>query len=71
MNWFIKLILTLLATFFGLVMIPLMFVFAALGSIYFSFEIIRYYFSICNDIIFGVDNKEENVVQEENVEVKD
>lgn len=71
MNWFIKLILTLLVTFFGLAMIPLVFVFAVLGSIYFSFEIIRHYFSICNDVIFGVDNEEENVVQEENVEVKD
>ena len=66
MNWFIKLILTLLATFFGLAMIPLVFVFAALGSIYFSVEIIIHYFKICNDVIFGVD-KEENVSQEENV----
>ena len=66
MNWFIKLILTLLATFFGLAMIPLVLVFAALGSIYFSVEIIIHYFKICNDVIFGVD-KEENVSQEENV----
>ena len=70
MNWFIKLILTLLATFFGLAMIPLVFVFAVLGTIYFSFEIIRHYFSICNDVIFGVD-KEEDASQEENAEVKD
>lgn len=70
MNWFIKLILTLLATFFGLAMIPLVFVFAALGSIYFSGEIIMHYFKICNDVIFGAD-KEEDVSQEENVEVKD
>ena len=70
MNWFIKLILTLLATFFGLAMIPLVLVFAALGSIYFSVEIIMHYFKICNDAIFGVD-KEDNVSQEENAEVKD
>ena len=71
MNWFIKLILSLLATFFGLAMIPLVFVFALLGAIYFSGEIIIQYFKICNDVIFEFDNKEENVVQEENVEVKD
>ena len=71
MNWFIKLILSVLATFFGIAMIPLVFLFAVLGSIYFSGEIIIHYFKICNDIIFGVDNNEENVVQEENVEVKD
>jgi hypothetical protein len=46
------------------------FVFAALGSIYFSGEIIMHYFKICNDVIFGAD-KEEDVSQEENAEVKD
>lgn len=70
MNWFIKLILSLFATFFGIAMIPLVFLFAVFGSIYFSVEIIMHYFKICNDVIFGV-NKEENVIQEENVEVKD
>lgn len=53
MNLFIKLISAFLATIFGIVLIPILFVFAILLSFYISVDIIKKYLELCDEIIFG------------------